>query len=307
MAAEHPNAAATAGPRELTLVRQGEHWTARFVAMVCPCEVLIEIVPEATARRIADAAAAGAWRVEAKFSRYRSNNIVDTINNANGSAVCVDDETANLLDLAATLTRLSGGRFDITSGVLRRVWAFDGGDRIPAQQQIDALRHLIGWEKVSWQRPMLRLLPDMQIDFGGIGKEYAVDLAVQDAHRIAPGASCLVNFGGDVAIRNPRRDGKPWRIGVESSHAGMASRILSVYRGGVATSGDSRRYVLKDGIRYSHVLDARTGWPVESAPSSVTVLADTCTQAGSFTTLAMLEGPGAEDFLKGEGVAYWLQ
>ncbi|MET0657511.1 MAG: FAD:protein FMN transferase [Steroidobacteraceae bacterium] len=275
--------------------------------MACPCEVLVEIVPEAVARRIVDTAATCAWRIEDKFSRYRDNNVVYDINHANGSAVCVDEETANLLDLAATLTRLSEGRFDITSGVLRRAWVFDGGDRIPTRQQIEELIPLIGWEKVSWQRPMLCLLPDMQIDFGGIGKEYAADLAAQEADRVAAGVSCLVNLGGDIAIRNPRRDGSPWRIGIESNPLGMTREMLSVYRGGVATSGDSRRYVLKDGRRYSHVLDARSGYPVSNAPSSVTVLADTCTQAGCYTTLAMLHGAGAEDFLKGAGVPYSLQ
>lgn len=296
-------------PRTVSLGHEEDHWTGRFVAMACPCEVLIEDVPERDdARTIADAVAACAWRIEATFSRYLPGNIVHRINNSGGRPISVDEETANLLDFAATLTHLSEGRFDITSGVLRRVWTFDGGDRVPTQGQIDEVLGMVGWDKVIWRRPELQLQPGMQIDFGGIGKEYAVDAAVRRAHELAAGVSCLVNFGGDVAVHTPRRDAKAWRVGIESCAApGTPAKVVPLHRGGLATSGDSRRYVLKNGRRYSHVLDARTGWPVPDAPHSVSVLAATCTQAGSFSTLALLRGSGAEGFLKSEDVQYWLQ
>ena len=148
----------------------------------------------------------------------------------------------------------------------------------------------------------------MQIDFGGIGKEYAVDAAAGSVETIAPGLSCLINFGGDVAVRNARRDGKPWRVGIEScARIGTAERVVQLSRGALATSGDSRRFVFRDGHRYSHILDARTGWPVRNAPHSITVAADTCTQAGTLTTLAMLQGENAERMLRESGVQYWLQ
>ena len=87
----------------------------------------------------------------------------------------------------------------------------------------------------------------------------------------------------------------------------IAARVVNLARGALATSGDSRRYVLRDGIRYSHILDARTGWPVRNAPRSITVAADTCTPAGTLTTLAMLQGEGAAAFLRVSGAQYWLQ
>ena len=77
--------------------------------------------------------------------------------------------------------------------------------------------------------------------------------------------------------------------------------------GALATSCDSRRFLLRDGVRYSHILDPRNGWPVEGAPRSVTVAADTCTQAGMLSTLAMLEGDNAEAFLGAQGVKYWCR
>jgi len=291
-----------------TLTRADDHWIGRFVAMASPCEVLIEPVPVALAQQVLDVVAAQAWRIEAKFSRYRADSAVHWINESAGTETVVDDECSNLLDFAATLTSLSEGAFDITSGVLRKAWTFDGGDRVPTQVQIDALLEQIGWQRVEWRRPVLKLRPGMQIDFGGIGKEYAVDAAAELAERTAPGLSCLINFGGDVAVRNARQNGQPWRVGIESyAHTGAAERVVQLSRGALATSGDARRFVLRDGHRYSHILDARTGWPVRNAPRSITVAADTCTQAGTLTTLAMLRGEHAQELLKASGAQYWLQ
>jgi thiamine biosynthesis lipoprotein len=291
-----------------TLTRDADHWVGRFVAMASPCEVLIEEAPADLARQLLDVVASEAWRIERKFSRYRTDSAVHRINDCAGSETVVDEESANLLDFAATLTRLSAGAFDITSGVLRKAWTFDGGENVPSQAQIDALLERVGWSRVEWRRPMLRLAAGMQIDLGGIGKEYAVDSAADRVERIAPGLSCLINFGGDVAVRHARQDGKAWRVGIEScARAGTAQRVVQLSRGALATSGDSRRFVFRDGHRYSHILDARTGWPVRNAPRSITVAADTCTQAGTLTTLAMLQGENAQRMLRESGVQFWLQ
>ena len=78
-------------------------------------------------------------------------------------------------------------------------------------------------------------------------------------------------------------------------------------QGGLATSGDTKRFVLKNGKRYGHILDARTGWPVEDAPRTVTVAGDTCIEAGMLTTIAMLQGGEAGEFLEAQGVRYWCE
>lgn len=276
--------------------------------MACPCEVLVETSEESLARRVATIAAHCAWRIESKFSRYRNDNIVHRINTANGAAVTVDDETANLLDFGDALTRISGGQFDLTSGVLRRAWTFDGGDRVPSQATIDELRRHVGWSKVRWSRPELQMQPQMQIDFGGIGKEYAVDAAARLIEEQVGEVSCVVNFGGDVLVRHPRKDGSPWRVGIEAAAApGSALGVIGLRQGGLATSGDSRRFVFAHGRRYSHILDALTGWPICDAVHSITVAAGTCTQAGALSTLAYLKGAQARSFLEGHGARFWLQ
>jgi thiamine biosynthesis lipoprotein len=272
--------------------------------MASPCEVHVAGGDRQIARRALETAANEAWRIERKFSRYRPDNIVHEINTANGRTVTVDEETARLIDYAAELHSLSEGRFDITSGVLRKAWRFDGTDRVPQRAAVKALLSRVGWNKVAWHERRIKLRPGMQIDLGGIGKEYAVDRASTLVREIWP--DCMVNFGGDLLATGPSLAARPWIVGIEALRdSAAAATAIELTRGALATSGDARRYLLKDGKRYSHILDPKTGWPVEGAPRSVTVAAPTCTAAGTLATLALLRGPDAEAFLEAEHVDHW--
>jgi FAD:protein FMN transferase len=292
------------------LDHQDGFWRGRFRAMASPCEVLIDgdEHARASAEAVLATVAAEAWRVEHKYSRYRSGNVVHAINTSSGAEIAVDDETAELLDFAERLFSMSHGLFDITSGALRRVWRFDGGSYVPEQAVVAAVLQFVGWSKVRWTRPHLTMPAGMEIDLGGVCKEYAVDRAAALARDHIPD-SCLINFGGDLAVSRPRRGGLPWRVGLEGITPGdqTVSGMIDVRQGGVATSGDTYRFVARDGRRFTHILNPRTGYPVENAPRSVTVAAGTCTQAGMLTTLALLQGAGAEQFLKRAGVQYWMR
>lgn len=280
----------------------------RFGAMASPCEILVETADADEARQLSELAAAEAWRIEDKFSRYANDNVVARINSAAGEAIDVDSETGSLLDFGNTLYEVSDGRFDITSGVLRGVWTFDGSDKLPAREAVERVLRRVGWHRVEWQSPTLWMESGMEIDFGGIGKEYAVDRVAQEL-RDASTSSTLINFGGDLAVTRPPIERQGWQVGIESvaARGPAAEKVIELRSGALATSGDARRFLLRDGIRYSHILDPRSGWPVENAPRSVTVAADTCTQAGMLSTLAMLEGDDAEAFLRAEGVRYWCR
>ena len=282
------------------------HWVGRFAAMASPCELLLDGGDRAGMERALARVAKEAWRIESKFSRYRYDNIVHRINSAGGRPTEVDEETALLLDFADTCYRLSEGRFDITSGALRAVWRFDGSDRIPEPQAVAEVLRRVGWKKLTWRKPILTMPDGMEVDFGGIGKEYAVDRCFE-LLRVETRWPFLLNFGGDLRVSGPRASGAPWRIGVEDPTMQQpgAARI-ELRQGAMATSGDSRRYLLRDGRRYSHILDPRSGWPVAGAPRSVTVAAPTTIEAGMLATLASLQGENAEDFLKRQQVPYWV-
>jgi thiamine biosynthesis lipoprotein len=242
-------------------------------------------------------------RIERKFSRYRPDSVVGRINaSAGGDPVEVDEETAALLDYAHICHEQSGGLFDITSGVLRKAWDFKE-HRVPSDEELQKLRSSVGWPRVVWQRPMLALSRGMEIDFGGFGKEYAADRSAAIL-RQAGVLHALINLGGDVRVLGPRADGTPWRIGVRHPRQeGAILASLPLAEGALATSGDYERFFEAGGKRYCHILDPRTGWPVQGL-QSVSVVAPLCIVAGTWATLGMLEGDSAKSRLSQSGLAH---
>jgi len=277
-----------------------------FMAMNSPCDIQVDGDDVHLARELGALAEAEAHRIEAKYSRYQENSQLSQVNRSNGTPVEVDTEMMALLTYANSCYELSDGLFDITSGVLRRIWRFDGSDKLPAEAEIEALMPLIGWDKVTLGKNVVTLKPGMEIDFGGLGKEYAVDRVLMLLAEKTD-SPILVNFGGDLRVSGPRRDGSPWRIAIESVEPDDPSAAtLGIKSGAITTSGDARRFLLKGGVRYSHILNPRTGRPVIGAPRSITVAARTCMEAGIISTLAMAKGPDAERFLRDEEMAAWV-
>jgi len=287
-----------------SITRRGELQIGRFRCMASPCEVLIECDDRNEARELIEIASREAYRIEQKFSRYRDDNIVHRINSG-GGRIEVDEETARLLDFAQQCYDLSDGWFDITSGILRRAWKFTDNARIPTQRDLDKLLPKVGWPKASWENPWFALPAGMEIDFGGIGKEYAVDSAL-GLIRNASERSAMVNFGGDCHASGPLAGGRPWMTGIENpNRPGDASAVIQLKQGALATSGDVFKFIEQGGLRYGHILNPKTGWPDTASPRSVTVAAPTCTEAGILSTLAMLQGEEAETFLDDQGAKYW--
>lgn len=277
--------------------------THAFHALGGPCRITLEA--GAPAPRAVQAAIDEVLRIERTWSRYRDDSVTARINAAaGGAAVQVDTETADLIDFAAQAWQASGGRFDLTSGVLRRVWDFRR-PRLPTAAELQAVMALVGWQQVRWQRPWLALpRPGMELDFGGIGKEYAADRAATVLAEAGVRAA-IVNLGGDLRVLGPRRDGQPWRVGIaHPRREGAVVAAVELQAGALATSGDYERFFELDGRRWCHILDATTGWPVRHW-QSVSVLAPACTAAGTLATLAMLAGADAPALLQAEGVD-WL-
>lgn len=283
------------GPeREIRWEAGSDHRVGRFWAMGCPCEILIAGSDQATAREAGEKAAGEVWRIQDKFSRFRSDSVIGRINAQAGEASRVDQETAELLDFADTCYRLSDGRFDVTAEPLQRAWRFDRSDGIPAQADIEAARARVGWHRVAWNRPWLRLAPFQTLDLGGLGKEYAVDRAAA----LITHLSAIVNLGGDLVVTRPRPGDIPWMVGIDE----QPDCSIRIAHGAIATSGETNRYRILNGRRFGHIVDPQTGWPIPDAPAAITVVGPTALQAGMFATLAMLQGAQAGELLAREGV-----
>jgi thiamine biosynthesis lipoprotein len=248
---------------------------------------------------------------EAKYSRFRPESMVSRINGAAGVApVEIDAEMEAMLKLCDTLFFMTQGVLDPTALPLIRLWNYKAEKpRIPTPAEIGAARELVGWKRVQ-RTPGKVFLPQrgMALDFGGFGKEYAVDMAAQLAiqHGIP---AALVDFGHDLRAIGSPPDRPAWHIGLEDPlKPGATAGSMAIIGKGVASSGDYIRAFTLEGKRYGHIIDPRTGWPVANGCLQATVVAGTCLQAGVLSTAAFVLGvpkgvefiqsfPGAEGLL----------
>lgn len=259
--------------------------------MACACDITVGLQPEQDrgwAQEQVQTAIAEVLRIEAKYSRYQAQSTVSLINAAAGRhPVELDAETQSLIDFADRMHTQSEGLFDITSGVYRQIWDFQKA-QCPTPAQIDAIRPLVGWSQVQRDGAWLSLpRPGMQIDLGGLGKEYAADRAALVLRRRGV-QHALVNLGGDIASVGSKPDGQAWTAGIRhprDEQAIMASLQLSGQA--LATSGDYERYFELAGQRYCHIIDPHSGWPVQHF-RSVSVVAPSCLLAGVVGTTIML-------------------
>lgn len=279
-----------------------------FKAMGSPCEIQIYAGNPHEAQTVARIAIGDVERLEQRYSRYRPDSFLSEINRAAaaGESISVDAETAGLLNYADTCYEQSDGLFDITSGLLRQAWNFKSG-KLPEDHAIKALLGRIGWHMVRWRAPQLQFtVPGMEIDFGGIVKEYAVDrlAALAVSNGIHHG---LINLGGDVRVIGPHPDGSAWKVGIQHPrNRDAAIETIAVRRGGIASSGDYERCITLDGVRYGHILNPKTGWPVRHL-ASVSVVGELCVVAGSASTIAMLKEEQGPAWLADMGLAHlWV-
>lgn len=225
--------------------------------------------------------------LEARYSRYRVDSIVSIINQRAGSGVFteLDPETQALFDLAGRLWDASEGLFDITSGPLRQAWDFRA-DGSADPTQIESALSLVGWEHIEWRESGLRLpTRGMEIDLGGLAKEYAADGAISLMRNLKV-TSALIELAGDVATIGDD-DATPWHVGIQDPEGSGSLCTVQLSNAAIATSGNYARVIDYQRRRYCHLLNPKTGWPVEG-PSSVSVLDSHCLTAGAAATVACL-------------------
>ncbi|MFZ2052976.1 MAG: FAD:protein FMN transferase [Candidatus Aminicenantales bacterium] len=209
-----------------------------------------------------------------------------------------DLSSAAVLELYGTARRLhadSGGYFDISVGPLTRLWGFQTKSyRLPAPEEITAALLLVGQDAIREQSGSLVLAPGMRLDWGGLAKGWGVDLAASALRGLGI-ARGFINAGGDLFCwgRNPA--GSAWRIGIKNPRRQGYLGVLSVSGVAVATSGDYQRYFEKDGVRYHHIFDPRTGYPARGK-QSVTVIGPETALCDGLST-ALFSSPTPDDTL----------
>ncbi len=283
----------------------------RFMALGTTCRWVT--VGSSEAIRRFDGEALG-WLAafEAKYSRFLPDSWISVLNaSAGGAAVASDSEIDRILALCHEMHFLTRGVFDPTALPLIRLWDWHRA-QIPTDPQIEAARQCVGWRKVERKPGSVRLSePGMCLDLGGMGKEYAVDQVALLARQCGL-TGALVDFGADIRVTGLPADGRPgWHLGLEDpNQPGRAWCGLAVREAAVATSGDYHRGFTAAGKRWGHILDPRTGRPVQNGCRAVHVLAPSCTLAGMLSTAALVLGtdeglrliesqPGAEGLLHG--------
>jgi len=270
-----------------------------FHAMGSPCHVQFYASSKKLAQQAKRNLNECLANLEQRYSRYRDDSLISVINRGAGlgKATPIDSETAALLVYAQQCYQESEGLFDVTSGILRRIWSMDK-TTLPSDDEINKLLPLIGWDKVQWTDKSVYLpLAGMQLDFGGLVKEYAADSVVQRLQSLGV-VSGIVELGGDIKIIGPQPNGQGWPVAIRDPRQPDKVIIkLTLASGSLASSGDYERFQIIDGVRYSHLLNPKTGKPVTGL-RAVSILSEHCVVAGSLATLAML---------KGDQGLFWLQ
>lgn len=278
-----------------------------FHAMGSPCCLQFYAATPDQAQHVATQVQQRILKLEQRYSRYLPDSIISLVNSRAGTGCNTppDAETFALLRYAQQCYTESDGLFDVTSGVLRQIWHFNQAHiALPTPETIAALLPLIGWEKVQWSAETL-YLPEagMELDFGGIVKEYAADLAASVCINLGI-TSGIVELGGDIRIIGAMPDGRGWPVAIRDPRQPERSVAqLELTAGALASSGDYERFQMINGVRYSHLLNPQTGWPV-SGLRAVSVIAEQCVIAGSLATIAMLKAHSGQGWLKSCGLPF---
>lgn len=240
-------------------------------------------------------------RLDALLDRKNAGGEIYKIN-ADKTAE-ISDETSQIIKTALSISEKTGGAFDITAAEVTDLWGFYGGNfRVPAENELQKALDGVGYEKVQLDENKITIPENMSLDLGGIGKGYASDriagLLCQDGVE-----SAIISLGGNVYALGSRYDGRAWQVGIaDPADKSKIIGTISVTDKAVVTSGGYQRYFEKDGVRYHHIIDPKTGKSAKSGLASVTVIADSGTKADGLSTALFVMGlDGALKLWKDDG------
>lgn len=235
-------------------------------------------------------------RFDASLSMFNELSIISRINR--NEDVTVDSLFANVFRQAMKISEATDGNFDITVAPLVNAWGFGFTENIsPTDAKIDSLLQIVGWQKIqlSSEGKIIKEDPRIMLDCSAIAKGYAVDV-IANLLKSNGVQNYMVDIGGEVDVAGVNPTGNLWRIGINKPEDDPLSRnqslqtILEVSGLGIATSGNYRNFYYKDGMKYAHTIDPKTGRPVQHSILSSTVIAKDCMTADAYSTAFMVMG-----------------
>ncbi len=237
--------------------------------------------------------------IEARMSTYRQDSEITRFNATDRTDwFAVSPETARCVVMAIEIAGRSGGTYDITVGPLVNLWGFGPPPRpagIPDPVQIEQARLQTGMERMDARLnpPALRKSDaGVRIDLASIAKGFAADRAAEALESAGVEHYCL-DVGGEVRVRGHNPHGRAWQVAIETPTAGQrcVQRMVPLHAGSIATSGDYRIFTEREGVRYAHLIDPRTGRPACHDLVSVSVLDASCARADAWATALCVAGP----------------
>ena len=251
---------------------------------------------EPAVRSVFDAVFKEFERLEALMSVWRPGSDVQRINAAAGDhAVAVNADVRDVLRIARQVSEWSDGTFDVTFGALTDVWKFDHDqdNTIPSEEAVRARLPLVDYRQIEIDDragTVFLKRKGMRIHLGGIGKGYAVERAKEISRR-AGLHDFMIQAGGDLYVGG-HKDGRPWKLGINDPRGpdGRSFATIELSDSTFSTSGDYARFFMKDGVRYHHILDPRTGHPARLC-RSVTIASDSAVLADAVAKGVFILGP----------------
>ena len=283
-------------PAPLDLARLGGHTmgTTWSVVLAAPADADLHALHAGIERQLDIVVRQmSTWRADSDISRFNRSEA--------GQWQRLPDEFLAVLGAALDIAACSGGAYDPTVGPLVQAWGFGpAGDvpRIPDEAELAELHRRVGWQRLLFQPQQHRLLQPGQawLDLSAIAKGHAADLVARQLREDGIGAA-LVEVGGELVGHGRKPDGQPWRVLVESaaeedpeSQAMLPARVLALDGLAVATSGDRWHRFERDGQRYAHTIDPRSGRPVPQAAAAVSVVARDAMHADAWATALTVMG-----------------
>ena len=239
--------------------------------------------------------------INTAMSTYQKDSEISRFNefNQTGRKFKISEDFYRVMKIAQAIYRLSDGAWDGTVNPLVDLWGFGRGGakkKVPLEYEISALLTNIGFGNIEVLEPgfLLKKRAAVTLDLSSIAKGYGVD-QVADTIRKEGFQNYLVEIGGEVFASGYNKDGSLWRIGINRPQTDAAFdevyKVVNLRNRAFATSGDYRNFFVVDGIRYTHIIDPRTAYPISNDVVSVTIIADTCTFADGLATAIMVMGP----------------